>query len=663
MNILRELRRRFAEALGAIVDDPGPLLDLIRPAQDARFGDYQANCAMPLAKRLHQSARDVAESLVARLRVGDLCDRPEVTERGFINMRLRDDWLDGWLRGASADPRVAIEPTASPRAFVIDYSSPNVAKPMHVGHIRSTVIGDAIRHILAFLGHTIVSDNHLGDWGTQFGMIIYGYKHFLDRRAYEKHRVDELGRLYKLVNQLAEYHELKERLPKAESDLARMDAQRADLAARVETLAGPERKKVAKDADRLDAKIKEAREEIGRIRARLAAVDDDPVKRALAREHPAIGERVLEETARLHEGDAGNRRLWAEFLPDCRLELAKAYQRLGIRFDYELGESFYHDFLGKVVAEFESRGLARTSEGATCVFLDGFETPMIVRKSDGAFLYATTDLATIQYRMATWHPDAVLYVVDSRQSEHFAKLFAAARLWGYDSVELRHVSFGTVLGEDGKPYKTREGDAVSLASLLDEAVARAYRVVCTVDDAKPSGRELSDEQRRRVAEVVGIGAIKYRDLSHNRTSDYVFSFDKMLELDGNTSAYLQYAFARVHAIFARGGIERPLPAGTERSADAGPPFPTVEERALAMALARFHETLDDVTIDYRPNMLTTYLYELAGHFSRFYTNPQCKVLKAETAELREQRLRLCDVAGRTIGQGLRLLGIQTVDQM
>src|SRR5690606_22776632 len=262
----------------------------------------------------------------------------------------------------------------------------------------------------------------------------------------------------------------------------------------------------------------------------------------LARAHPDIGARVRDETARLHAGDPENRRLWEEFMPKCREELHRTYRRLGIEYDYELGESFYHDRLAGVVEQLQQRGLAVERHGAICVFLDGFETPMIVRKSDGAYLYATTDLATIEYRMETWKPDAMLYVVDSRQSEHFAKLFATARLWGYSDVEFQHISFGTVLGEDGKPYRTREGEAVSLDDLLDEAVRRAYAVVCQVDDGKKGGRELSDEQRRHVAEVVGLGAIKYRDLSHNRTSDYVFSFDKMLELDGNTSAYLQYAY-------------------------------------------------------------------------------------------------------------------------
>ncbi len=664
MNVLRTIRQRFAGVLQELVADPAPLLELIRPAQDAKFGDYQANCAMPLGKQLGQPPRAIAEQLIRGLQLDDICHPPEIAGPGFINLRVRDEWLAGQLLRAVGDERLGVEPASPGRTFVVDYSSPNVAKPMHVGHIRSTVIGDALYRTLSFLGHRVVSDNHLGDWGTQFGMIIYGFKNFLDQDAYARRPVEELGRLYKLVNQLVEYHEFKLRRPQFAQQLEKMAGQLEELAARHGTLTGAEQKKAAKDRDRLATKLREGREELERLDGKLAAIEQHPEKRRWAAEHPQIGAQVLEETAKLHAGDAENRGLWAEFLPGCRLEIQKVYLRLGVRFDFELGESFYHDMLPKVVQELEARGLAVTSEGATCVFLEGFDAPMIVRKSDGAFLYATTDLATIQYRMATWHPDVVLYVVDIRQSDHFGKLFAAAKKWGYDSVDLQHISFGTVLGEDGKPYKTREGEAVSLEALLDEAVARAYHVVCSQDDKKDGGGELSDDERRRVAEVVGHGAVKYRDLSHNRTSDYVFSFDKMLELDGNTSAYLQYAYARVQNIFAKGEVAR----DELRQQAADPAFPppvflTPEERHLAMGLLRFHETLEEVLVDYRPNILTSYLYELSQQFSKFYTNPQCKVLKAETPLLRNHRLLLCDLAGRTLGRGLGLLGIQVVDKM
>ncbi len=630
---------------------------MIRPAQDARFGDYQANCAMPLSKQLGKPSRVVAEQIVERVDVADLCEPPEVAGPGFINLRLRADWLARQAQQAVADERLNIARIERPRTIVLDYSSPNVAKPMHVGHIRSTVIGQALDRTLRFIGHKVISDNHLGDWGTQFGMIIFGYKHFLDREQYAQQPVEELGRLYKLVNQLVDYHALRARYDELAERARRLAADVERLRHEPPTGDKAQHKKLAKQREQLQRKAKEAQEELASAEKKIAAVEQDPVKAELARAHPDIGARVLDETARLHAGDPENRRLWEEFMPKCREELHRTYRRLGIEFDYELGESFYHDRLAGVVEQLQQRGLAVESNGAICVFLDGFETPMIVRKSDGAYLYATTDLATIEYRMETWKPDAMLYVVDSRQSEHFAKLFATARLWGYSDVEFQHISFGTVLGEDGKPYRTREGEAVSLDDLLDEAVRRAYAVVCQVDDGKKGGRELSDEQRRHVAEVVGLGAIKYRDLSHNRTSDYVFSFDKMLELDGNTSAYLQYAYARVQNIFSRGNID----PETLRGQDAAIRLEQPEERALALATLRFHEALEDVVAEYRPNHLTSYLYDLAGTFSRFYT--QCKVLEAESPELRASRLRLCDLTGRTIRTGLELLGIDVVDKM
>jgi arginyl-tRNA synthetase len=469
--------------------------------------------------------------------------------------------------------------------------------------------------------------------------------------------VQELGRLYKLVNQLVEYHELAGQTGQREARLRQMEDELAGFGREAPPSDPGQAKQWKKQRERLQQKIREFRADHESAEQKLAAIRNDPRRLAWAEAHPDMGAQVLAETARLHAGDPDNRRLWEEFLPACRQDIQRIYQRLGIRFDHELGESFYHDQLEPVVRELEEKQLATDSQGATCLFLEGFETPMIVRKSDGAFLYATTDLATIKYRMTTWSPDAILYVVDSRQSEHFAKLFAAARLLGYDRVELQHISFGTVLGEDGKPYKTREGQAVSLELLLDEAVARAYQVVSSIDDAQEMGGLLSEAERRRVAEVVGHGAIKYRDLSHNRTSDYVFSFDKMLELEGNTSAYLQYAYARVQKIFSRGEVSIEVLRG------AGVPIrlEQPEERQLALTLLRFHEALEDVIQDYRPNILTAYLYDLAGAFSKFYT--QCRVLKAESDELRNSRLLLCDATGRTLRAGLELLGIEVVDAM
>lgn len=657
MNTLLELRRRFHDALSALVDDPGDLLDLIRPAQDTRFGDYQANCAMPLGKRMGQSPRDVAAAIVERLDLTDLCHVPEIAGPGFINLRLKDEYVAAELARRLDDPRLGVPPVELTRTYIIDYSSPNVAKPMHVGHIRSTVIGDALARTLRFLGHRVITDNHLGDWGTQFGMIIYGYKHFRDQAAYDREPVAELSRLYKLVHQLVDHYETRGKLPdlaaQIEQRQAALDGQRAQAASDDKNL----RKKAEKAVRKLEQQLQEAREELASAERKLRAVESSPILSPLVAQHPEIAGAVLQETAKLHAGDAENLQLWHDFLPRCRQDIQRIYDRLDIRFDCEYGESFYHDQLGGVVREFRACGLAKDSDGAVCVFLEGFDAPMIIQKRDGAYLYATTDLATIEYRMKTWNPDAILYVVDHRQSEHFEKLFAAARQWGCAAVELRHISFGTVMGEDGKPYKTRSGDTVGLEGLLDEAVAKAYGVVSANDDAKPGGAELSEDDRRHVANVVGHAAIKYADLAQNRTSDYVFSFDKMVALEGNTATYMQYSYARTQSIFAKGKVDvEALRAATDPFSVGHP-----AERALAIKLLQFAESLQDAMTDYRPSQLTGYLFDLAKSFSEFYH--QCPVLTADSPAQRTSRLRLCDLTGRTIRQGLDLLGIHVVDKM
>ncbi len=578
MSILTELKERFRKALTGMVDDPADLLELVRRGQDPKFGDYQANMAMPLGKRLGRPPREIAAEIVQRLEVADICREPKIAGPGFINLRLKKQWLAEKLSAAILDPRLGVAPVARPRTFVVDYSAPNVAKPMHVGHIRSTVIGDSLCRVLRFLGHRAISDNHIGDWGTQFGMILYGYKHFLDAEAYRQNPVEELARLYRKV-------------------------------------------------------------------------------RSLMDEQPEINSAVLAETAKLHAGDVENRRLWEEFLPHCEDEIDRVFRRLDVKFDHTLGESFYEDRLAPLVDELQRRGIARESDGAICVFIEGQKTPMIVRKSDGAFLYGTTDLATIQYRMETWRPDAILYVVDYRQSLHFQQLFAVAGMLGYDNVELQHVSFGTVLGGDGRPFKTRSGDTVGLEGLLDEAVRRALEIVSAGDDSKPDGPELSAEQRRQVAETVGIAALKYADLAQNRTSDYVFSYDKMLAMTGNTATYMQYAYARVRSIFAKGNVDVDALCNSGATILLDSPA----ERALALELLRFSEALDLTVADYRPNQLTAYLFDLANRYSTFFE--QCHVLRAETDALRQSRLLLCDLTARTIQKGLELLGINVVEKM
>jgi arginyl-tRNA synthetase len=620
MNILQELKARFRAALAGLIDSPDAYLDLIRRAQDPKFGDYQANLAMPLGKKLRRPPRDTASGILRRLDLTDLCHQPEIAGPGFINLRLREDYLIRGLQAAVSDERLGVPPVINPRTYVIDYSAPNVAKPMHVGHIRSTVIGDALSRTLRFLGHQVIGDNHLGDWGTQFGMILYGYKHFLDAEAYKKNPVAELARLYRIVRQIMDLQE-----PKVDAASCRID-------------------------DDLD------QSGCGRMPHLQEAPDPASIK-ALSAKHPNISAAVLAETAKLHAGDPENRRLWEEFLPRCEEEINRIYRQLDIHFDHTLGESFYEDRLPGVVEELLQKGIARESDGAICIFFPGEKVPMLIRKQDGAFLYATTDLATIRYRMETFRPDAILYVVDHRQSMHFKHLFAAARRWGYDNVELQHVSFGTVLGEDNRPFKTRSGDTVGLESLLDEAVFRAGEIVAANDDAKPAGAELSPQRRGEIAKIVGIGALKYADLAQNRTSDYVFSYDKMLAMNGNTATYMQYAYARVRSIFAKGNVD----VSALRQSESEILLPTPAERALALEILRFPEALDLTVADYRPNQLTAYLFELANRYSTFFED--CPVLRAETDPLRHSRLLLCDLTARTIQKGLELLGIKVVEKM
>ncbi|QDU90867.1 Arginine--tRNA ligase [Pirellulimonas nuda] len=651
MNVLSELRGRFAAALAGLTDDPTDLLALVLPSQGPKFGDYQANCAMPLAKRIGRPPREVAEEIISKVDVGDLCEAPEVAGPGFVNLRLRDDWVAAQTQRLLADERLGVVPTEAPRTLVIDFSSPNVAKPMHVGHIRSTVIGDALVRVLRELGHTAISDNHIGDWGTQFGMILYGVKHLADADRLAARPVDELGRLYKLVSRLAGYQEAKRALPDAQRAAERAKQRVDALSSRTMPLNKDEQKKEAKAARDAEQQYAAQRETLEGLQKRIEGVEAEPELQKLADAHPKIGKRALEETAKLHSGDAENVALWKQYLPACLEELNATYGRLNVTFDHTLGESFYHDALAGVVDDLKAKGIATQSDGAVCVFIDGQDAPMIVQKQDGAFLYATTDLATIQHRLKTWQPDAIVYVVDHRQSLHFEQLFAAARKWGVDDVELTHVAFGTVLDEDGKPYKTRSGSAVGLMGLLDEAVERARAIA----DQSPALE--TDDQRAAAAERIGIGAIKYADLAHNRTSDYVFSYDKMLAMQGNTAAYLQYSYARVRGIFDRGGVD---PAALRKQSPAillGHPA----ERALAMALLRFPEALERVAADYRPNHLTSYLFELASRYSEFFEH--CPVLKADDPASRDSRLALCDLTARVLQRGLGLLGIQAVERM
>jgi len=663
MNALSEIKSRFSAALATQVDDPTQALAMIRPAGDPKFGDYQANCAMPLGKQLGKPPREIAADLVANVSLDSLCSNVEIAGPGFINLTLSDRWLNTSLTTALQNERLGVAQTDAARKYVVDYSSPNVAKPMHVGHIRSTVIGDAIAKVLKFVGHDVITDNHLGDWGTQFGMIIYGYKNFLDEAAFETEPVQELGRLYKFVRKIMDYHSTKKQLPLAIAEQGKAQQKVDELKAVPDTGDKKQDKKQKKALNnaisavrKLTEKIEGVKEKDGSIKTAgmtqiIEAIESNPELSSLAADHVDIGNAALLETAALHAGDETNLGLWKQFLPMCRADIQKIYSRLNITFDKELGESFYHDQLEDVVKDLEAKGFTRESDGAVCVFLDNHDTPMIVQKRDGAFLYATTDLATIKYRRENFDTDASLYVVDHRQSEHFNKLFDVAAKWGYDEAELTHVSFGTVMGKDNKPYKTRSGDTVGLEGLLDEAETRAAVI------AKENNPEISGELLAEAAKVVGLGGLKYADLSHARTSDYVFDYDKMLAVRGNSATYLQYGYARVQGIIRK--TEADLIA--IRKSPVPFEFEKPIERQLAVKLLQFSESIDEMLVDYRPNILCNYLFETAQLFAKFFD--QCSVKDASSDSLRTSRLQLCDLTARTLKTGLNLLGIEVLDKM
>lgn len=652
MNLLTLVRSRFIGPLSALVTDVAPLLDMIRPAQDAKFGDFQANFAMSLSKQLGKPPREIAETVKSQLQIDDLCESPEVAGPGFINLRLKDAFLAEQVAKIAGDDRLGVQPATTPRHVIVDFSSPNVAKPMHVGHLRSTVIGDAICRTLKFAGHKVTSDNHIGDWGTQFGMIIYGYRHFRNQAAFEIEAVSELARLYKLVNQLSDYQATASKLPATEQ--AVVDAR--NLLAQQETAAATD-EKIKKQLNGLKKQLTAAEEAFKSATETVNSVRQNASLLAMSNSHPNIARKAREETAKLHAGDTENNALWNQFLPACLEALNRIYVRLGIEFDLTLGESYYNSMLAGVVHSLKENQLARLSEGATCVFVEGNAAPFIVQKSDGAFTYATTDLATIQYRRETLHANELLYVVDKRQSEHFQQLFATTLLWGITDLKLLHVSFGTVMGKDGKPYKTRSGDTVGLESLLDEAITRARRIVDENDEKRREGAILSGDERARVAEIVGLGGIKYADLHHNRESDYVFDWDKMLATTGDTAAYMQYAYARICGIFRKLNLDR----NTVATSGAAVLLKCPEERRLAMQLLMFGNAVDSMLSEYRPHLLTTWLYETADSFSKFYD--RCSVQDAESEELRTSRLILCDLMARAIRTGLSLLGIQVAEVM
>ncbi|MFI9818039.1 arginine--tRNA ligase [Saccharothrix variisporea] len=563
-----ELGARVAAAVDAALGVRiTPEEALIRPAAPGRGADYQCNAAMGLAKRVGRPAREVAADVVAHLDAADLAEPPEVAGPGFVNFALRRDWLEARLADLAADERLGVPAAAEPRRYAIDYGSPNVAKEMHVGHLRSAIIGDAVVRLLEFAGHDVVRHNHLGDWGTPFGMLIEHLTE-LDAGGSAGHSIGDLNAFYQAA-----------------------------------------RRKFDGDPDFAD-----------RARRRVVA---------------------------LQSGDEETLSLWRELVRASEQHFAEVYALLDVKLDDDdyYGESFYNPFLDEVVEELAAAGLTEVSDGAVCVFLPGFvnrdgqRLPLIVRKSDGGYGYAATDLATVRYWTRDRKATDLLYVVGTPQAQHFRMIFeTAARMgWLDDDHHAVHIGFGSVLGEDGKVLRTRAGGAVKLVSLLREAVDRAAAVIA-------ERAELPDELRADVARAVGIGAVKYADLSGDREKDYVFAWDRMLAMEGNTSVYVQYANARARSVLSRAGH-----TGGAVSLDS--PI----ERALAVKLLQLPAAVATAVAEFAPHKLCTYLYETAVAFSAFYEH--CPILKAPDDRTRDSRLALAHLSSRTLTLGLSLLGI------
>ncbi|HEX7037409.1 MAG TPA: arginine--tRNA ligase [Pseudomonadales bacterium] len=567
MNLKRLINDRLARALEESLGEPAP--PVVQSAARPEFGDYQANGVMGAAKKARRNPRELAQQVLDRAELGGIAARAEVAGPGFINITLDDAFL---ARALADEP--LLEPVAAPLTVVVDYSCPNLAKEMHVGHLRSTIIGDAVVRVLEALGHRVIRQNHVGDWGTQFGMLLT----FLD----------ETGADSELLGDLEEFYR--------------------------------------------EAKVR---------------FDNDP----------EFAERSRRAVVALQRGEPSARERWQRFIEISLSHCEEVYERLGVtlRREHVMAESAYNDDLDDVVASLDAQGLLQVSEGARCVFLpefkgkDGEVLPLIVQKSDGGYLYATTDLAAVRHRAHRLGADRVLYFTDARQALHFRQVFAVAERAGFTrpGMTLEHEPFGAMLGTDGKPFKTRAGGVVKLVELLEEAERRAFALV---GEKNP---ELPEAERKEIARVVGIGAVKYADLSKNRTSDYVFDWDQMLSFDGNTAPYLQYAYTRIRSVFRRGEIDEAKLAGTIR-------IEAPEEHALAVTLLRFQEIVEAVADDALPHLLCGHLYELATQFMRFYE--ACPILSAPDAQ-RESRLLLCRRAAETLRTGLGLLGIETVERM
>ncbi|MFC7777107.1 arginine--tRNA ligase [Pantoea sp. GCM10028869] len=576
MNIQALLSDKVSQAMIA-AGAPADCEPQVRQSAKVQFGDYQANGMMAVAKKLGQAPRQLAEQVIQHLDLNGIASKVEIAGPGFINIFLDRAWLAAQTAQALQLPRLGVSAVA-PQTVVVDYSAPNVAKQMHVGHVRSTIIGDAAVRTLEFLGHNVIRANHVGDWGTQFGMLIA----YLEKQQNEHH--EEIA----LADLEAFYREAK----------------------------------VTYDADE------------------------------------AFAERARNYVVKLQGGDEYCRSMWKKLVDITMSQNQQVYYRLNVTLTRKdvMGESLYNDMLPGIVADLREKGLAVTSEGATVVFLDEFKNkegePMgvIIQKKDGGYLYTTTDIACAKYRFETLHADRVLYYIDSRQHQHLQQAWTIVRKAGYvpESVPLEHHAFGMMLGKDGRPFKTRSGGTIRLADLLDEAVERAHALV---SEKNP---EMSAQELKDLSEVVGIGAVKYADLSKSRTTDYIFDWDNMLAFEGNTAPYMQYAYTRVLSVFRKAGIDADSLSGD---------IVLTEEREaqLATRLLQFEEVITQVARDGTPHVMCAYLYDLAGQFSGFYEH--CPILSAEDENIRQSRLQLAALTAKTLKQGLDTLGIKTVERM
>ncbi|MBN4053321.1 arginine--tRNA ligase [Haliea sp. AH-315-K21] len=568
------LKQTLDQKISLVLSDISGTSDcqaLVNHSKSTQFGDYQANGVMALAKRLKQNPRELAEKVSAKLDLNEFAEKVEIAGPGFINIFISNEFISQQVN--ALDKTQLVVKTQNAQTIVIDYSSPNLAKEMHVGHLRGTIIGDAIARTFEWMGHKLIRQNHFGDWGTQFGMLI-------------THMLEQDDATTELSNLEAFYRASKQRF------------------------------------------------------------DNDP----------DFATRARGNVVKLQSGDEQCLQLWKSFIDVSIQHCQEIYQKLNITLTETdvVPESFYNNKLAGILESLDKQGLLTQSDGARCVFLDAFKNkegeplPTIVQKSDGGYLYATTDLAGIEYRCQTLHANRVLYVVDARQGLHFQQVFTVAKLAGFADKEcsLEHLSYGTMMGKDGKPFKTRSGDTIKLRDLLGEGIERAYS---QVEEKNP---DLSEKEKQKIANVVGISAIKYADLAKNRNSDYIFDWDSMLSFEGNTAPYMLYAYARIHSIFRR--------AELDIDADYRIIVESPEEKELALKLLQFTEVVDALLEECYPNQLCLYLYELAGIFMSFYE--ACPVLKSE-GQVKQSRLGLCQLTALTLKQGLTLLGIETLKKM